>query len=879
MAQAPVVTSLDRGQYQSYLNFMAELRRDNVTIAMRESDRLKPYLGALSATLREDIAAAHGHLDTQTTERLERLADPDTLHTLFRKVAETTKNTILTEFVVVPQSLLQESDYKNIGDTYFGGDVKYDGRNFTLAFIQVFEKDDDNKKKSSTSVPVFALDSDMLDVIAPHGSEKLLRALQTVTTAGNHDMLHHYTNTTLNTDIANSVRTSKFPLETSIEKWSDNFGYGDTQAHSYESWLMLNHARVRQKLEDGPEGEELRAACDTFFDELTRIGQEMKEADNPKAQEAINYIGTVTCFMMGRFLPLDHSLMEHALTRLEQATPNPQNTMDNAQSILFRAHRMTDPESPDYDKRAHSALENYWVKRGSKLLQATRNIDKEGLSYQDIKKLELVMIAPWSMDLMSPGILGTDLREKQDRTGRINYEMIHAAAGQVSYNPVDGMRTFTNKGGDTVEVHYKNGRLHNDNGPAISVQQKDGTKNEHWLENGILKRSITHYSTGLRTEEWFDENGRLHRDDGPAYITTNTDGERTEEWSQHGTLHRVGGPAQETTGPGGCYERKWFQNGKEHRDDGPSTEKFIASGTRIERWCQNGALHRKDGPAQTKEYRNGSKTVEWFLDGQPHREDGPAVISIYEDGSSTETWMRNGQFHREDGPAVIVKDSDGNITSEEWYVEDKLHRDDGPAEIKRNKDGVVLRETWRLHGELHREDGPAQTLRDKNGHIGAEEWWRHGELQRETLREWNDNGTLLAERHFQNGQLHREDGPSLRRWNDDGTLTHEQWHQNGQYHRDDGPSFRLWNIDGTLTVEEWKRNGQLHREDGPSYSTWDENGKLLVEQQHLNGRLKRDDSTYEDTHAVHRKSFKESFDLAATKGTVKKRKITRSPVW
>ena len=58
---------------------------------------------------------------------------------------------------------------------------------------------------------------------------------------------------------------------------------------------------------------------------------------------------------------------------------------------------------------------------------------------------------------------------------------------------------------------------------------------------------------------------------------------------------------------------------------------------------------------------------------------------------------------------------------------------------------------------------------------------------------------------FQNGRLHRLDGPAVE-WNGD-----RFWYQNGRLHRTDGPACEY--LDGDKC---WYQNGKLHREDGPA---------------------------------------------------------------
>lgn len=63
----------------------------------------------------------------------------------------------------------------------------------------------------------------------------------------------------------------------------------------------------------------------------------------------------------------------------------------------------------------------------------------------------------------------------------------------------------------------------------------------------------------------------------------------------------------------------------------------------------------------------------------------------------------------------------------------------------------------------------------------------------------------VAEYHFRNGLMHRDDGPA-HIWRGG-----SRWYQNGKFHRDGGPAVELSN--GTRY---WYQHGKLHRDDGPA---------------------------------------------------------------
>ena len=64
---------------------------------------------------------------------------------------------------------------------------------------------------------------------------------------------------------------------------------------------------------------------------------------------------------------------------------------------------------------------------------------------------------------------------------------------------------------------------------------------------------------------------------------------------------------------------------------------------------------------------------------------------------------------------------------------------------------------------------------------------------------------------FQNGDLHRLDGPAIEYKN--GT---KHWYQNGKFHRTDGPA-----VEYASGGKQWFQNGKYHRLDGPAIERTD----------------------------------------------------------
>lgn len=677
--KAPVLTSADAEQLEAFARFIAELRTNNVRIpahvriAEEESGRLGPYFDALGATLAADLKEA----DDENPE-LAALSKPRTLSKLFNQAARNNQTTILSTLVLAPADVLKNPDIQK-GTTPFFAAMNYNGYSFKFGFIQVFEAGSvASKNIGSTSVPVLAFDPRMMEFIAPHLPAAMLAALQAVATASNHDMQHHYTSTILNPRIAETASDKKLPSpDFTVRDWSDlyfNHAMKDSDPKSYEAWLMFNHARVRRLMEEGPEGEVLKRACDTCFGELKRIGAEIAAeipqqkpnvvAHKPmaRAHAVVDYFGTMLLFAMSRSMPLDHPLMDHAIRGLQQADPDPQTIEKRKEEILARIDYPNDEE-----ELAGKVVANYRA-TGVELMRKEHD-------YVSLKKLQLINIEPWVAHLMSPGQPGTELGEMQQRVGEVNREMLNASALTAWFGATDGLHTTKRPNGETMETCFKDGQLHRGDGPALVVKDAEGNiTGEQWFLNGRRYRAdggpdffeaakkteisewhdeegrLRHklstcpdspYPPQAHREFWFDENGRPHREDGPALLIKDaTDKVLEEEWKQHGVFHRDDGPAETKAEADGTRKQLWYRHGAQHNDSGPAYVATVADGTRIkEAWKKNGGLHR---------------------------EDGPASITIY-NGIRTEAWYHHGLLHNENGPAYIRKAADGTVIEEEWY--------------------------------------------------------------------------------------------------------------------------------------------------------------------------------------------------------------------
>jgi antitoxin component YwqK of YwqJK toxin-antitoxin module len=316
------------------------------------------------------------------------------------------------------------------------------------------------------------------------------------------------------------------------------------------------------------------------------------------------------------------------------------------------------------------------------------------------------------------------------------------------------------------------------------------------------------------TQERHYKNYKLHRDDGPAHFRN--DAEIYEsEWYQNGELHRVGGPAShhksnDKNGTYGDYEQKvWAREGEKHRDDGPAYIEHMDDRD-TQHWWRNGKLHRDGAPAVIGKNRNGDYE-EWHQNGQSHRVGAPARIERNPAGQVTqESWFQNGLYIRPEGPSLVMRDDTGRVISEGWTNEKgEPHRKDGPA--RWTNDGGRKEESWWENGKQHREGAPARIAEYSNG-MREEHWHEQGHAHRTDgphYMAWYGSGKPKEERWAVNGIHYRPDGPSHREWDEQGEVIAESWtNSEGRLHRDDGPA--RWTKDEYGNVyENWYQDGEF----------------------------------------------------------------------
>ena len=845
LVTTPVVTELNGASRARLRAYFERLADEGIRIADAEAERLSPYLQALSDQLREDFDAvmaseaartaainARRNLPAPETPKRQNapvvdaaqiLAAPGHLRRMFNRVAEQSRNVVLSDMLLAPEGLLRDGAV--MGNALsFAGRSEFGGYTFTLGFIQLGQLTrgtDGGPRHGTVSVPVFGFSDLAMRSVAPYAPEKMLRAFQTVMTAGNHDMQHHYTNDILNPNISYTAAQRALQEEYAVDKWQNRYfvSDGDRDPKSYESWLMLNHARVRERLEGTAEGARVTAALGDFLDELARIGREIAAIDGPaSAHGVVSYFSATLGFALMRFVPFTHPLMQQALAGMTVADPKPEATISSG----LRARAALD------DGHHLESLRGVYLQEGL-------DITPEDFGHADAMRLLLVEMEPWIAKLMAPGAVSQRIGEAKTRRGTVNVEMVEAAASTSWFVPQDGHYRIDMGWSGHRLAWLKNGELHHESEPAV-IDVSSNRRIEKWYLEGKLARLdggpvVVETTAHSRSERYVDAQGELHREDGPALVEENN-GDRTETWYKYGSEHREGGPAYRKTfasggyeevwhhlgarhredGPAhicdmpdaGVYEEEWFRHGKLHREGGPARI-FRNANMRLEEWKQQGVYHRTDGPAHVFSNNSGEEARKWFYEGKLHRLNGPA-LEVVKDGTRQTEWYKRGVLHSETSPAFVEDRGDGN-RKEEWYIDGQLHRADGPACVKIKSDGTRV-ERWLQHGERHRLDGPAQINIEADGKR-TEEWFING-----ARRSGDQPGAVVTspdgtrrERWYIDGELGRANGlPAIVTTHPDGRRV-EEWMADNLLHRDGGPAVVTTYPDGRRE-ERWMRKGR-----------------------------------------------------------------------
>lgn len=321
--KAPILLKNTESPTQRLHQYLDAFVNDgNVPAAGVEALRLTPYFDAMARYLKDA-----GESDTLVQPYTNRKA----LAEIFNDMATYTHNTLVSPVILMPASPYTAmrippnlDNYGQSGNRLFYRynvpfdhkkpalfDMLHPRRDFSFGFAQV----DDKHKESTVSVSIMLLSPDALDWVADFSPLPMLRALQRVMTAVNHDPLHHLTMPILTGSVAHKFFNQH---RTPLRRWAANTF---TQV-DYEDWAQQTHQKIL--LHPGNETlvEGIRQNVDRYFDQLARISADMTSLHLAR-EEAVNYFGMTMLAALTRVFPLDHAVIGHALQRLKETEPAP----------------------------------------------------------------------------------------------------------------------------------------------------------------------------------------------------------------------------------------------------------------------------------------------------------------------------------------------------------------------------------------------------------------------------------------------------------------------------------------------------------------------------------------------------------------------------
>lgn len=445
------------------------------------------------------------------------------LRLLFQAVAARTTNVILSQVLIAPVTVMDRpGDF--MPARIYAKPARYRGASFALGFVQVQQIK--SRGDFSVSVPFFGFDRDYMADIAFLQPEKMFEAFRTVMTAGNHDMQHHLTNTTLNAAIADTSGRATLAPRRGVSTWSsDHFGdiIRDEDVRSYESWLILSHARIQSSVM--AESDVVACAVDTFLTELSRITAHLRaEMHDIDASVVSDYFGTMLGFVMMRFLPFNHPLFQQTLARLEKIDPLAGQSQQAAESST-----------------AFVDLQLQYLDAGQPL-----KVNQYG-----IKKInDIVQLAPEIALLNVPEGASGPVAEAKLRVGKVYTAMLEAAAQTAWFMP-DGYHVIDMGAQTIMELHCRDGQPFREGDlPAATKTDLDlGRREQQWYIDGLPGRAGGLPATVLSFTEENEFRTYLHREEYRSVeypidpqqanvVEINTDGQRAHRWFDRGTFVR-----------------------------------------------------------------------------------------------------------------------------------------------------------------------------------------------------------------------------------------------------------------------------------------------------------------------------------------------------
>lgn len=388
-------------------------------------------------------------LKLQEIPKLEKPLSPGELSGLFNAMASFTRNTLISDVVIMPANIKKKGPAAGLFEKEpFNKDFSTGDYDFNFGFLQIFEggdrkkiptwfsskKDDREESQCSTTIPTFTIDTQMMEAVAPHRPEMLLHSLQTVLTALNHDMVHHFQSPALHSTLAHKfINYGDIDENGPVFLWvTSNLGkFGSHLEH----WSQLNHGKVfmaegNQELVEG-----INIAIDHFFNELERIGKALPKAE---AYKVIDYFGTAMAQTLTRTFPLNHDVMTHCLDRLQETLPLSEKEL--TEKTLINVVDMISPggetsleelrEAMKYPTELPNIIEGY-RKQGFNILPD----DDNAVSYKGLKLLQLIKMSTGDLSAHVPEPVTPAIKELRADTDRVSLELIGAVAKTTGYRP------------------------------------------------------------------------------------------------------------------------------------------------------------------------------------------------------------------------------------------------------------------------------------------------------------------------------------------------------------------------------------------------------------------------------------------------------------
>jgi hypothetical protein len=310
------------------LKYLKDLGKTSIAdLAHDEGNRLSPYFTALENRLSVVIRPFDGDVITYYQTPVEMPEPPvqkGGLKNLFNQVATDTNNVVLSEFSILPEDAMLHPDISSLKkhgqlDSYAQA-AYFDDSVFTMGFMQARQE----RNGPSVSIPVLFLPTEIAAGLKDVDATPMLSHLRDLLTAGNHDMMHHFTNTYLNGSVSGIHNPPAYanPLNNFLRHNTED---GDNNPKGYEGWALTSHILTWRGLERRGMGDSLCETVTAFYDSLTQMDKDLKAAGkSPNVCSMLNhYFSMLGSFILMRFQPLNSPSSEIAAARAAQLEGTP----------------------------------------------------------------------------------------------------------------------------------------------------------------------------------------------------------------------------------------------------------------------------------------------------------------------------------------------------------------------------------------------------------------------------------------------------------------------------------------------------------------------------------------------------------------------------